>query len=63
VSQILLCARSFHTLNRAISFRRIQILLSLFGKKTPESQKVSPAAVEEGAEERREGGGEGEERR
>ena len=34
VSQVLLCARSFQTLNRGISFRRIQILLVFFGKET-----------------------------
>jgi len=36
VSQVLLCVRSFHTLNRAISFRRIQILLNSFWKKNRE---------------------------
>ena len=33
VSPVLLCTRSFHTLNRGISFRRIQILLSSFWKR------------------------------
>ena len=37
VSQDLLCERSFHTLNRGISFRRIQILLSSFWKRDREN--------------------------
>jgi len=37
VSQVLLCARKFHTLNRGISFRRIQILLSSFWKRDREN--------------------------
>ena len=37
VSQGLLCARRFHTLNRGISFRRIQILLSSFWKRDREN--------------------------
>ena len=37
VSQVLLCARRFHTLNRGISFRRIQILLSSFWKRDREN--------------------------
>ena len=37
VSQVLLCARRFHTLNPRISFRRIQILLSSFWKRDREN--------------------------
>ena len=36
VSQVLLCARSFRTLNRAISFRRIKIVFSSFWKRDRE---------------------------
>ena len=37
MSQVLLCARRFHTLNRGISFRRIQILLNSFWKRDREN--------------------------
>jgi len=36
-SQVLLCARRFHTLNRGISFRRIQIFLISFWKRDREN--------------------------